>query len=364
MDKNKNINIKLRFDGIHKNKYSYENFIYTNAHTKSEIMCYTHGIFQQTPANHLKGHGCPECGKIQRAKSKTKSKEQFIEDAKTIHGNIYDYSLVEYNRNDVKVKIICSVHGYFTQRPGDHLQGNGCPVCSGNSRITIDEFIKRANEAHDFKYNYSEVQYKNAQTKVDVICPIHGIFSCTPHNHINNTSGCPSCSGNRRNNTEQFTVRAKYIHSNKYDYSLVEYKNNSTKINIICPIHGIFQQTPSGHLKSSGCPECANELTLYSKYKDNKTTLYYIKINNHYKIGLTRTSVIKRFKKEIDSGVQIEIIKQIEFEDGWEAFLLEQKVLNETKHLKILKDESPIKGGWTEIRKECFLEFIIKKEKK
>ena len=111
------------------------------------------------------------------------TKENFINKAKEVHHNKYDYSLVEYKNSKTKIKIICPKHGIFEQRPGMHLIGQGCPYCSG--RIISKEFvINKAKEVHHNKYDYSLVEYKNLQTKVKIICPKHGVFEQKPFNHL------------------------------------------------------------------------------------------------------------------------------------------------------------------------------------
>ena len=191
--------------------------------------------------------------------------EEFIERAKQIHGEKYDYSLVEYNGYKEKVKIICPIHGVFEQISKDHLRGCGCSKCKKVKKLTTEEFIKRAKEIHGEKYDYSLVEYKNIDTKIKIICPIHGVFEQTPYNHLHYE--CKKCSKekqqafNKRELYEakvNFIERAKQIHGEKYDYSLVEYKNTSTKVKIKCIKHNIiFEQTPSMHISSKqGCPIC------------------------------------------------------------------------------------------------------------
>jgi hypothetical protein len=116
-------------------------------------------------------------------------------------------------------------------------------------------FIKKANLIHNFKYDYSIVDYKNNKTKIRIICFEHGEFWQTPSNHLNG-NGCPICSGVNKLTTEKFIERSNIIHNFKYDYSVVEYKNNKTKIKIICPVHGIFEQRPDSHLNGQNCPKC------------------------------------------------------------------------------------------------------------
>ena len=106
--------------------------------------------------------------------------------------------------------------------------------------------------------------------------------------------------------------------------------------------------------------KCSKEISQYNRYKNKTTTLYYIKIGDFFKIGLTQTNIEKRFKKEIESGLHIEVIKTLEFKDGYEALLLEQKILHETLATQVSKDESPIEGGWTEVRYTNVLDIIEK----
>lgn len=119
--------------------------------------------------------------------------EQFIKKAQQIHNNKYDYSKVEYVNNRTKVCIICPEHGEFWQTPNSHLNGNGCSSCKGLKKLTTKEFIERAKQVHGNKYDYSKTIYVNKRTKVCIICPIHGEFYQTPHNHVYQKQGCPEC---------------------------------------------------------------------------------------------------------------------------------------------------------------------------
>jgi len=113
----------------------------------------------------------------------------FIEKSINIHGNKYDYSLVEYVGSKMKVKIICRIHGVFEQIPTHHLNGVGC---SGNKKYTTEEFIKKATKIHNNRYDYSLVDYINTNTKVKIICKKHGIFEQTPKKHLKGQE-CPKC---------------------------------------------------------------------------------------------------------------------------------------------------------------------------
>lgn len=180
--------------------------------------------------------------------------EEFIIRAKVAHGDRYDYSFVDYKNSQTKVKIICPEHGKFEQRPNDHIQGKGCIMCAGIKKKTKGEFVKEAHKIHKNKFDYSLVRYKNNRKKVKIICPEHGEFEQRPSDHINGF-GCAECGRVKKLTTNEFIKRAKERHSN-YDYSLVEYKNMHTKVKIICKKHGEFEQTPHNHLKFAGCPKC------------------------------------------------------------------------------------------------------------
>ncbi len=116
--------------------------------------------------------------------AKKKTTEEFIAQAKAVHGDKYDYSLVKCNGKDVPVEIICPNGHHFFQRQGDHLKGHGCNYCTGHARRTTESFIEKAKEVHGDRFDYSLVSYKNSSTPVTVICKKHGPFKITPNSHI------------------------------------------------------------------------------------------------------------------------------------------------------------------------------------
>ena len=235
---------------IHNNKYDYSLVDYKNSHEKIKIICHIHGVFEQQPCNHINQHqGCPSC-----YGNKKSSNEEFINKSNEKHGNKYDYSLVNYINEKEKIKIICSIHGEFYQKPEIHIKGSGCPQCSIHKSRKIEKFINQSKLKYNNKYDYSLVNYKRCDKKIRIICPIHGLFEQIPVLHLKR--GCPICEGNMKLNTEQIIFIFKKVHENTYDYSLVEYINNKTKVDIICKKHGIFKQTPGFHKSGGGCPKC------------------------------------------------------------------------------------------------------------
>jgi len=194
--------------------------------------------------------------------------EEFIEKARLLHGDKYDYSKTEYVNSNTKVQITCPIHGDFEQIPYSHLSGSGCNKC-GYERIRLalssntKEFIEKARLVHKDNYGYSKTEYVNLNTKVQITCPIHGDFEQIPDKHLSG-KGCRRC-GNERirlalsSNIEEFIKKARLFHGDKYDYSKTEYVNSNTKVQITCPIHGEFEQKPHDHLSGSGCNKCGYE---------------------------------------------------------------------------------------------------------
>lgn len=110
--------------------YNYSLVKYTLAHVPVEIVCKVHGKFKQSPNSHLNGRGCPKCGELQRAETKRRTTEQFVEEAKRVHGNTFDYSITKYTNIDDILTIICKEHGDFKQIAYNHLKGSICPYCA------------------------------------------------------------------------------------------------------------------------------------------------------------------------------------------------------------------------------------------
>lgn len=180
--------------------------------------------------------------------------KEFIKKANIVHNNKFNYPN-EYIGSKIRLIIECPIHGLFKQKPNDHLTGHDCPKCSNKYKPTSEEFINKANIIHNSKYLYLS-EYISNKTKIDIKCPIHGLFQQSPHNHLKG-QGCFKCGNiSKLLTTNEFTEKAKLKHGGKYDYSLVEYKNNKDKIKIICKIHGQFVQSPQSHLEGNGCVKC------------------------------------------------------------------------------------------------------------
>ena len=182
----------------------------------------------------------------------------FVAKAMAKHGDKYDYSDTEYFGNAKPVEIRCKVHGVFTPLANDHLSKKaGCPDCAGVRRMTKDEFVACAKSVHGDKYDYSKVIYKNTDTKVLIACDNGHEFSQAPHDHLQG-AGCPHCAGLAPITEEQFLSRAKEVHSGKYGYGSIVYRDfTKTKVEILCRHHKtMFWQIPQHHVVGHGCPKC------------------------------------------------------------------------------------------------------------
>ncbi len=210
--------------------------------------------------------------------------EQVLQDFHTVHGDRYDYSLVEYKNRSTPVKIVCKEHGVFLQTPGSHKNGRGCPLCARNDakateltfgkdsfepgtfRKTKERVLQEFKLAHGDRYDYSQVEYVNSQVKVKIGCAIHGLFKQSPITHLNG-QGCPKCrydtNARKTFNRMQATIldRFRAAHGDLYDYSQVVYKDMRTKVDIVCKKHGVFSQRAYAHLNGQGCPKCKAEKT-------------------------------------------------------------------------------------------------------
>lgn len=281
---------------IHGDKYDYLETIYIHSHKKVTIYCKKHDCFEQTASDHLKGHGCNKCAKnVLRS-----SKEGFIKKAKEVHGDKYDYSLVDYINNRTNITIICPEHGEFLKTPCNHLKGQGHPASKGKRRVNTDIFIKDAMQVHGEKYNYSLVEYVNSKTKVCIICPNHGEFWQTPNNHIKGQGHPYSMVLKLRelhlSNTEEFIEKARKVHSDKYDYSDSVYKGVHEKIEIRCKDHGVFPQTAGNHLQGNGCPSCIHTVS-----KLEKDVLKYVE-------SITDHEIIKGDRKLLGKRLELDIL--------------------------------------------------------
>lgn len=227
---------------------------------------------------------------------------EFIEKAKKIHGDKYNYSKFIYINSQIKGIIICPTHGEFLQTPNSHLRKSECPICGnqqGHQKQTsnINIFIKKARQIHGLKYDYSKSKYINNKIKIEIICPHHGSFFQKPNNHISLKHGCFECGRNITlsfiiKNTDDFIQKANLIHNNLYDYSKVNYIRSNIPVEIICKKHGSFFQKPNNHLNGNECPKCKCG---YKVSKSQIEFLNYLNLKN-------QNIILKEWKRKKVDG--------------------------------------------------------------
>jgi len=245
-----------RANEIHSYKYDYSKVKFINTYEKVNIICPEHGEFEQFRNNHLSGHGCDKCGGTWKI-----TEEEFLNKVNEIYNHKYDYSKMFYINCSTEIVIMCPIHGEFKQKPHKHISGKECKECLKEQLLSckLKLFIEKSNKIHNCKYNYSKVIYKTCDDKVVIICPIHGEFNQSPSQHLRK-QGCPDCNSNKLS-LKIFVNRSNKTHNYKYNYSKVDYIDSKTKVKIICPKHRGFEQTPNHHLKGYGCPKCSHHIS-------------------------------------------------------------------------------------------------------
>ena len=251
---------------VHNFAWKYDKTVYKNTHEKVIITCPEHGDFQQTPASHKRGRGCPICGALKGNISQRLTTEQFILKAQEIHDDKYDYALSKYETSQKEIKITCKSHGVFEQAPSNHMQGIGCPLCakekiSDKLSLPFSEFEIRARKKHGNIYLYKKSNYKRIGEKAIITCPEHGDFEQVAYFHVQGGK-CPTCwSLDTRMQAPEFIAKAKEVHGERYNYDRIECNGVDSIVSIKCNTHGIFQQKVQQHLLGSGCEQCYRDST-------------------------------------------------------------------------------------------------------
>lgn len=233
--------------------------------------------------------------------SHRKTQQEFEEECRELYGNLDDLSFAKYHETSSKVKFVCTKHNieYF-QTPNSHKKYRSCPLCVYENKISrkqilqkdLEHVLKAATEIHNGKYTYPTfTEYVKMRQTIYPVCPKHGVFQISLHNHIYNKAGCPQCKKEAlRLSAEKLKEKFREVHGDYYSYDAItdeNYVNLKTKVPILCPVcKEYFYQTPGRHLQGSGCQNCANttsnqELVLTKFLKENKISFIQRKrINN------------------------------------------------------------------------------------
>lgn len=255
--------------------YDYSKINYINSKTKITIICKKcNNEFKKTPANFLNSKGCKYCN------AQFGNKQKFIEKATKIHKDLYDYSKVEYVNAETNIIIICNkCKNEFQQTPKSHYKYCGCKVCYGQWTNT-KEFIEKALEIHQNKFDYSKVEYKNTQTHIIIKCnSCNEEFKQMPRVHLYKIKDCSRCGPKKQLTTKLFINQAQKIHKDKYDYSKVKYKGVNRKVIIGCKkCKQEYKQVTRSHLNGNDCCFCYIEIskgeTFIKKYLTERNIMF------------------------------------------------------------------------------------------
>lgn len=213
-------------------------------------------------------------------KTRIQWQQEFVSKARDIHHGKYDYSLVEYYNTNTPVSIVCPHHGTFKKRPVKHLSdAEGCPHCARIERIrkssrfkTFKDVALACGEEHQFQYDYANIisdtlvhgDIITSNSKINIVCPLHGMFTQTINKHLYSHTGCPKCLRDRvkkvrTKTTEQFIKDAIHVHGDIYNYDNTRYVNVNVSVEVSCPTHGPFYVTPRSHILAPHvkCPVCS-----------------------------------------------------------------------------------------------------------
>ena len=365
----------------HSKKYDYSNINFKSLNEHINILCPIHREFKQTPKNHLI-HGCQKCAYDKMSYNLTR--DEFISKANNKFNFKFKYidvpdivNISTKNTKSTKITVICPEHGEFKQKSSTHLKSEfSCPSCAKDDKIAKNmseiEFIEKSKAKHGNKFDYSSLNFKNIKTKITVICPEHGEQTQKPNYHLCSNFGCLECGKSSfKISKNEFIEKCLKKFKDKFDYKDINYIDYKTDIILNCPEHGQFVKTPEKFLKSRhGCSLCANTFKSghYSRYIDKKTVLYYIKITHldkeYYKFGLTlfkkseANSIKMRYSVDEKLGMKYEIIFFEVFEDGLNAYIIEQKLKYITCAPNAQNNVIPSNIGYTEIRDFCVLDVL------
>lgn len=288
---------------------------------------------------------------IATGKFKRLSDFDYIERVKNKFGKTFDTDLIKFIGNNVEV--VCEEHGKFNKNKHDFLRSKGCPVCS-RKKTTLDIWVKESTITHNGRFDYSFVTDVTGGKKVKIICPQHGAFYQNAIRHKSGANGCKSCSISetalkRRKTLGNLISEFEIVHNHLYDYSDVIFTTVKDKVKINCTIHGTFLQTPDNHLQGQGCQKCGygspykrSDYILKCRKTNYRSNFYIILCRDgcesFYKVGITNTTLAKRYGKSYSIPYEYRSIVFIESDAGvvWD---LEKVVLNKRGNFEMLPNK-------------------------
>lgn len=260
-------NFETIANNLHNFKFKYIKGKKFSLNTPIGIICPKHGVFKQRLAHHIyRKQQCPKCSYELRSEMFIKPVSYYVEKCKTLYNGKYTLYPETYINASVKAKYNCPEHGDFYLKPSRFINNSGCQKCSIQKRVSITKktfsyFLNKAILVHGDLYDYNNCNFISMSKPIEIYCHKHGYFKQLPKNHIKG-SGCHLCNYEKASTSQKqsaldFITKAKLVHGDKYDYSLVEYSNNKIPVKVICRTHGIFMVRPDLHLHGpTGCPIC------------------------------------------------------------------------------------------------------------
>ena len=266
---------------------------YINNATKVIIICPIHGEFEQRPGTHLRGAGCPKCKFDKLRKIRKKDTEQFIIEAKLVHGDRYNYDKTIYTGCQNSIIVTCPKHGDYEINAYRHLIDGNCPYCSG--KHNLETFIEKANKVHNNYYSYNNSTYISSKDLIKITCPVHGDFEQVASDHLRG-AGCPKCYRSHGETKIAKLLSEKNViykeqhkvHSNNRIYKIdfyIEYNNKKYAIEY----NGIQHYEPvdyfGGEEKFISQQQRDFELKIYCQ--NNNIKLFEIKYDSNIEDELT-----------------------------------------------------------------------------
>ncbi len=282
----------------HGYKFCYSEVNYINSISKVTLICQMGHKFSVRPDMHInRGDGCRIC----KCNNMYKKNDDFIKELLEIYGDLYDYSLTEYNGVYKNVSIICKKHGVFKKSPNSLLSKRGCSKCFKNGKLDTNEFINRANIIHENRYDYSKSIYINSRTEVEIICKKHGAFYQLSNNHLKG-HGCNKCnrsSGeiNIENylNNKNIIYKIEFIFENlrhkyplRFDFAIFD---NSNNLKYLIEFNGKqhYQYYPNFHKSETDFQDQLLRDNMKIKYcEDNGIKLYFISYKDNLEAELEK----------------------------------------------------------------------------
>lgn len=295
---------------IHEDKYDYSRVVYTNTATKVEIVCPYHGSFWQGFYEHIAKHtGCPKCARD----NDRLNLDAFIGKSRFIHNDFYSYEKTVYVTGQTDVVITCPKHGDFTQRASSHLSGNGCKTCflEGN-KLSTEDFVANARRVHGDTYDYSKVNYLGNKIAVEIVCPKHGSFWQKPNSHISSKNGCKLCYESKGEKAVEVVLKKygiEHVREYRIPPYLYRYDFFLPKFNVFIEFHGHQHYQPVGLFGGDEAHQLVKKNDRMKVRLVNRAKGHLIVLNH---LNLTEGSVekelLKRLKRIIGDKISLEPI--------------------------------------------------------